>query len=281
VFLLQPDLTVGPLEAPGGLLMKTLLQHMKLDNPIAIKDAANDVFVQAERRGQFPRCSAFMHDYHKDYPQIAALEQNFDVIRDECLALIGRHKQFTDMSSLSSYTSGGVHAIDWKSYMFKTGQFVEKNCARAPKTTVLLSKIPGLYTAFYSILDPHQYIKPHWGYWKGFLRYHLAIIVPKNNEDKNCWLRVNPDRDDNDKHDRALIENGEKYYWKVGEGVMFDDTFLHDAANESDVVRVVLFLDVRRKMPMHLQALNIAMLEIGHRLPAVAQIRKNAVIELD
>ncbi len=29
--------------------------------------------------------------------------------------------------------------------------------------------------------------------------------------------------------------------------MLFDDTFLHDAANESDQVRVVLFLDVARK----------------------------------
>ena len=32
--------------------------------------------------------------------------------------------------------------------------------------------------SFFSILGPHQHLRAHWGYYKGFLRYHLALVVP-------------------------------------------------------------------------------------------------------
>ena len=59
---------------------------------------------------------------------------------------------------------------------------------------------------------------------------------------------------------------------------MFDDTFLHDAANESDQVRVVLFLDIRRKMPFYLQLLNLIVLGIAYRDPSIKNIQKYARI---
>ena len=59
---------------------------------------------------------------------------------------------------------------------------------------------------------------------------------------------------------------------------MFDDTLLHDAKNDSGDVRVVLWLDLRRKLPPHLQALNTLVLEIAHRAPAIAAVQRNAVV---
>ena len=80
-----------------------------------------------------------------------------------------------------------------------------------------------------------------------------------------------------DRARREEIENGEKYsYWKNGAAVMFDDTFLHDAANESGEVRVVLFLDVARKMPWHLSLANKLFLAIAHMDASVKRIRVNA-----
>jgi len=128
------------------------------------------------------------------------------------------------------------------------------------------------------VLEPHQHIKPHWGYWKGFIRYHLGVVIPDNNRENKCWIRVNPDAQDRNEA-RDAIEQGERYFWKNGEAVLFDDTFLHDAANETDQVRVVLFLDVARKMPPTLSLLNRMFLRIAHRNKAVREIRANAVIK--
>ena len=62
-------------------------------------------------------------------------------------------------------------------------------------------------------------------------------------------LAAHDDLADNAKQDKDLIERGEKYHWHEGEGIIFDDNYLHDAANESDEVRVVLWLDMRRPCP--------------------------------
>ena len=242
-----------------------------------MKNAAASIFVQAEARGAFRKLPAFDRNFLGEYPALRVLEDNYQVVREECLALLERRHDIPNVDSLSAtYTSAGIHAIAWKSFMFKSGRFIDENCVLAPKTAALLRRIPNVYTAFFSILDPHQHIKPHWGYWKGFVRYHLGVVIPENNRDQLCWLRINAQPEAQDRSRREEIENGEKYYWKNGASVMFDDTFLHDAANESGEVRVVLFLDVARKMPWHLSLANRLFLNIAHMDASVKRIRVNA-----
>lgn len=244
-----------------------------------LKRAANALWLRAEQSGLVPRRATFDRDYADDYPALRALEAGYPYIRDECEQLLGIRERMVDVAALAgSYTSGGVHVIRWKSFMFKSGEFIEENCRLAPRTTALLRQIPGLYTAFFSVLEPGQYIAPHWGYWKGFARYHLGVVVPNDNVDERCWIRINRDPEVNRARARERIDEGERYCWHEGEGVMFDDTFLHDACNDASEVRVVLFLDIRRRMPVPLDLLNAAILEVAHRLPAVARVRRNAVI---
>ena len=109
------------------------------------------------------------------------------------------------------------------------------------------------------------------------MRYHLGVVIPDNNRQNKCWIRINPDAQSRT-GDRTAIEQGEKYHWHEGEAVLFDDTFLHDAANETDQVRVVLFLDVARKMPWPLSLLNRLFLWIAHKDKSVREIRRNATI---
>jgi beta-hydroxylase len=242
-----------------------------------IKDAAAEIFIRAEQRGVFRKLPAFERNL-SDYPALAVLAENYLIIRAECEALIQSRVRIPGMEELTSYTAGGIHQIAWKSFMFKSGTFIEENCALAPKTAALLRRLPGVYTAFFSVLEPHQHIKAHWGYWKGFVRYHLGVIIPDNNADNRCWIRINPDAQSRG-GDRTAIEQGETYHWHNGEAVLFDDTFLHDAANDSDSVRVVLFLDVARKMPWPLALLNRLFLWIAHQDKSVREVRANARIK--
>ncbi len=241
-----------------------------------IKDAAAGLFIRAEQRGVFRKLPAFERDL-REYPELAVLTQNYGAIREECESLIQSRLRIPGMEELTSYTSGGIHQIAWKSFMFKSGIFIDENCALAPKTAALLRGIPGVYTAFFSVLEPHQHIKAHWGYWKGFVRYHLGVVIPDNNRDGKCWIRINPQAQART-GDREQIAQGEKYYWREGEAVLFDDTFLHDAANESDQVRVVLFMDVARRMVWPLALLNRLFLWIAHQDKSVREIRRNARI---
>jgi hypothetical protein len=245
-----------------------------------ITDGLGGLFARAEDAGLFVRAPGFIHDYHRDYPGLSELEAHYAEVRRECEPLVGMRHRFVDVEGLAGkYTSGGIHALAWRALMLKSHRFIDDNCKLAPRTAELLRNVPGLYTAFFSVLEGGQYITPHWGYWKGFLRYHLGVLIPENNERRLCWMRVNASAHDNARRDTSLIERGETYHWREGEGVMFDDTFLHDAKNGSDQVRVILWLDLRRKMPPYLSALNTTLLEIAHRTPSVAAVRKNAVVK--
>ena len=247
----------------------------------AIKDGINEVFVRAEREGRFPRHPAFETDYLRDYPGLQKIEENYSVIREECEALMQRRENLVPMASLGGgYTAGDTHSAQWTTLMFKSGQFIEENCELAPRTAAVLRGVPRVYTAFFSVLEPNQHIQPHYGYYKGFIRYHMGVMVPRNNADECCWIRVNADPDDNAADDKGLIDRGERYFWHDGEGVMLDDTFMHEAANDSDEVRVILFLDVARRMPWYLDLFNRLVLFVIHREASVRRIREAARIKL-
>jgi ornithine lipid ester-linked acyl 2-hydroxylase len=239
----------------------------------------NEVYTWFEDHGLMRRNPAYIRDYHREYPELKTLEDNYAIVQQECLELLNIKDRLTDVRALGAgYTEGGIHTAKWKAFMFKSGDFLEDNCRLAPRTAELIRQIPGVYTAFFSVLDPHQEITPHWGYYKGFLRYHLGVRIPYNNANNQCWLRVNGDRAQNELLDKNQIEFGERYYWKNGEGIIFDDNYLHDAANESDEVRVVLWLDLRRKMPFYIMPLNRLCLWLVYRDKSVEKIRRGALI---
>lgn len=246
-----------------------------------VKKAFNGVYTRCENEGLIPRMPDYLEDYGRDYPELLTVEAAHADIRRECERLLAFRSGITDMSKLGGqYTERGIHTIQWKAFMLKSGTFIEENCALAPKTAAVLRPLTNVYNAFFSIVEPHQYITPHWGYYKGFLRYHLGVIIPADNAEKKCWLRVNVDPADNAKKDKTLIERARKYHWRNGKGVMFDDTNLHDAANESDEVRVVLWLDVARKFPRTLDLYNRALLKAVYYEPSVRKFRENAVVHL-
>src|SRR5690606_37374078 len=104
----------------------------------------------------------------------------------------------------------------WKTFFFYAyGHRAERNCERCPITARVVESIPGMQTAFFSILAPGARIAPHRGPHAGLLRYHLGLVVPGRGE--RCGIRV---------HDRILR-------WGVGESLIFDDTYEHEAWNES------------------------------------------------
>jgi len=110
-----------------------------------------------------------------------------------------------------------------------TEQFDENACA-FPKTIELLHSIPRNYGhSFISALSPHSHITPHRGPTNKKLRCQLPLVVPRAEDGTSgSWLRVGSDRVE-------LME---------GKCVIFDDSFEHEAANDSAGPRVVLIFDV-------------------------------------
>jgi hypothetical protein len=120
-------------------------------------------------------------------------------------------------------------ADGWRTLFLRFGgRDHEANRDRLPVLASLLDGMPEVYNAFYSILQPGVSLAPHRGYCKAFIRYHLGMVVPE------------PDK-------ATLIVGGQRYRWKEGEGVLFDDMFVHAVENHCSKPRIVLFLDVRRR----------------------------------
>lgn len=257
------------------------LAHMEKKRKKAlVKKSMNGVYQWFESVGILERTRAIDYDYHASYPELRLLEDAYEVIRDECLALVGQKDKLTDFSAMGgSYTAAGVHTVKWKSFLLKQGEFLAGNCALCPQTAALIRRIPAAENVFFSVLDPHQHIAPHWGYYRGFVRYHLGVLIPNDNADGECSLRVNGDPAANDARDVSLIEAGEVYHWKNGEGIVFDDNYLHDAANDSDQVRVVLWIDLRRKLPFYLRWFNSACLWLVRNDESMKKIRRDAQVE--
>lgn len=254
---------------------------MKQPKPVPrVVLAMNRALEGLERRGWIHHYAGADPDVTAVVPELARLSEHHAEIRAEVVALLQKREKLTRIQDLGGdYTDGGIHTVSWRAFLIKAGWLVEENCRLVPRTAALLRDIPGVYTAFFSILEPGQYITPHFGYYKGFLRYHLGVIVPGGTTER-CWLRINPDLEVARARDTGAIEGGSRYHWREGEAFLFDDVLLHDAANESDEIRVVLWLDVRRPLPLPLDLLNRAGLWVAARTRVAEEVRRNGVVAL-
>ncbi len=84
-----------------------------------------------------------------------------------------------------------------------------------PATVALLATIPSVKAAMFAILEPDAHLNPHRDPFGGSLRYHLGLVTPNSDA---CFIVV----------------DGERYSWRDGEAVMFDETFIHWAENKTD-----------------------------------------------
>ena len=117
-------------------------------------------------------------------------------------------------------------------------------CVRCPETTRILAQIPGMKTAFFSILSPGKHIPRHRGPYKGVIRYHLGLIVPEPKE--RCRIQV----------------GDEIRHWEEGRSLIFDDTYPHQVWNDTDGLRAVLFVDFVRPLRFPANVLNGIILKL-------------------
>jgi aspartyl/asparaginyl beta-hydroxylase (cupin superfamily) len=190
------------------------------------------------------------------FPWTDRVERGWRDIRGELDAVMGSELiPFEQLSPMQRAIAGDDN---WKSYWFMVGGWwVEGHCDACPETARLLGTIPGLQSAFFSVLGPGASLLPHRGPYNGVLRYHLALRIPEPAD--KCGLRV----------------DGEVANWVEGQSLVFDDSFMHDAWNGTDASRVVLFLDVERPLPIGLRGLNRALLRLVSNAPFVHEIRRN------
>jgi beta-hydroxylase len=159
----------------------------------------------------------------------AELEANWRTIRDEIAPLLGRSAELPTLEDIES--GQGIATPEWRTFwLWGFGRRSEANCARCPETDRLLRKVPGLNTAFFSILEPGGRVPRHKGVTRGLLRAHLALKVPEKAEQCQMFLADT------------------SFSWEEGKLVIFDDSLKHSAVNLTDETRVILLIDFERPM---------------------------------
>jgi beta-hydroxylase len=165
----------------------------------------------------------------KDFPWVASVEADWAKVRAELDALLPYSAHMPNFQDISKEQKNLSQDDGWKTFFFYAyGIKAAGNCKRCPETVKALKKIPGMKTAFFSILAPGKHLPPHRGPFKGVLRVHLAVLIPEPTD--QCGIRVGT----------------ETRHWQEGKVMIFDDTYDHEAWNHTDKQRVVLFVDMLR-----------------------------------
>jgi beta-hydroxylase len=165
----------------------------------------------------------------QDFPELAPLRDNWQTIRAEALNLFdeGRIKAAANNNDWGFYS---FFKSGWKRFYLKWYEdFLPSARTLCPKTVELVNSIPTVHGAMFAMLPPSAKLGAHRDPFAGSLRYHLGLVTP--NSDK-CFIVV----------------DGEKCVWRDGEAIMFDETYIHTAENQTDVNRIILFCDVERPM---------------------------------
>jgi ornithine lipid ester-linked acyl 2-hydroxylase len=190
------------------------------------------------------------------FPWIAELEARWPTIRAELDEVLSYRDDLPNFQDISIDQASLTDDDGWKTFFFFGYGFRSAaNCARCPETAELLSRVPGLTTAFFSILSPHKHIGEHRGPWRGVLRYHLGLRVPQPSAAS------------------GICVGGEVAHWEEGRSLLFDDGYEHHVWNDTDGVRVVLFADVLRPLRRPADQLNRGLIAAIARSPYIRDAR--------
>ena len=138
-----------------------------------------------------------------------------------------RHKLTRQLGDHSSFLA----PINSFLYLFSRwyGETHPSAMTLCPRTTELLQGIGTVKAAMFATLPPGAKLVRHRDPYAGSYRYHLGLDTPN---DDGCYIDV----------------DGEKYSWRDGEAVIFDETYIHYAANTTEHNRIILFCDVERPL---------------------------------
>ena len=166
------------------------------------------------------------------FPWIPTFEAHWPVIRRELDGLLCHREMLPSFQQIATPERHLSSDDGWKTYFFfGYGLEIRHTPERCPETARLIRQIPGMTTALFSFLAPGKRLPPHRGPYGGVLRYHLALKIPE--PAGLCGLRVGTD----------------VRHWEEGRSLVFDDAYEHEAWNDTEEVRAVLFLDFKR--PLH------------------------------
>lgn len=163
------------------------------------------------------------------FPELAVLRDNWLQIREEGKALM----EIQQIKASDKYNDAGFNSFfktGWKRFYLKWYEDSHPSAMTlCPYTTSLLRGLPSVKAAMFAELPDGSRLPRHRDPYAGSLRYHLGLITPN---DDRCFIDV----------------DGTTYSWRDGEGILFDETYIHYAENQSGQNRLILFCDIERPM---------------------------------
>ena len=162
-------------------------------------------------------------------PELAPLQLNWRAIRAEAEQLMALKRQGGgEDSGDPNFDAFARHG--WGHFYLKWYGVVHASARRlCPHTFALLQAIPSVKVATFAELPPGARIAPHRDLFAGWVRYHLGLATPG---DDSCYIMV----------------DGRRHRWSDGRAMIFDETYLHWAVNDSPQGRLILVCDVERPM---------------------------------
>lgn len=165
----------------------------------------------------------------EQFPELRIFKENWETIRDEALFLyqegyIAASDKHDDIGFNSFFRKG------WKRFYLKWYQDpIASAKSLCPNTLSLIEKVPNINAAMFTLLPKGSTLSKHRDPYAGSLRYHLGLVTPNSPQ---CFIEV----------------DGERYHWRDGADVLFDETYLHSAQNNTDTDRIIFFCDVQRPL---------------------------------
>lgn len=161
-------------------------------------------------------------------PGLDKIKEAYPLIREEARALRDagafERKPSVDQPGYNTFEKGGWRLYPLKWYTKECNRIALQAC---PKTCAIVDSIPAVRSAMFTVLPPGARLGRHHDPVASSLRYHLGLLTPNS---ERC----------------ALTLDGVDYPWHDGEELLFDQTYLHSAVNNTDIVRVILFCDVEK-----------------------------------
>ncbi|WP_323120186.1 aspartyl/asparaginyl beta-hydroxylase domain-containing protein [Burkholderia alba] len=185
------------------------------------------------------------------FPDAARFTAAWPAIRDEALAVsrdLSRIPRFHEIMREQASISAN-DARDWRMFIMQAyGVRFPRNLERCPALAAMLSGMPDVLSASFSFLAPGKHIPAHRGPFRGILRGYLVLSMPKRADGTAAAV---------------LKIDQREYRLDDGQFLLWDDTFEHEVWNDSDEVRIVMLLDIRRRdLPFNLSLLSGALIRL-------------------
>jgi aspartyl/asparaginyl beta-hydroxylase (cupin superfamily) len=185
------------------------------------------------------------YDYKKIYPKLSDIQQYKNDINIEINNInknwmnwpeSGLYSQFEEKNIIYNKNKDSWQIIP----LYGFGIWCEEYCNKLPSIHKFLKSLPNLKIALLSKMKPETKLRPHcgWGvHSNNVLRCHYGLVLPKNNDESYVAIKDNYKVPDN----MDMKQNHKLHDW-----IVFDDSKIHYAVNNSDTERIVLIIDMER-----------------------------------